>query len=84
LDRNFEGLFGKGNDGEGNDEGVGRPSGSNFIRDFGWQYSTKVVADHENIKVDEAYELNIIQYLNTLSYLKAKSDYDNEQQRKLK
>jgi hypothetical protein len=54
------------------------------MRDFGWQYSTKIVADHENIKVDDAYELIIIQYLNTLSYLKAKADYDKEQYRKLK
>ena len=84
MDRNFEGLFGKRDDDAGADEGTGRPGGSNFMRDFGWQYSTKVVADHENIKLDEAYELNVIQYLNTLSYLKAKADYDKEQHRKLK
>jgi hypothetical protein len=84
LDRNFEGLFGKGNDGERTDEGSSRPGGSNFMRDFGWQYCAKSVADHENITVEQAYELSTIEFLNTLSYLKAKADYDKEQHRKLK
>jgi len=78
------GLFGQGNDESGNDIGVGTKGGSNFMRDFGWQYCAKSVADHENISVDESYELTTIQFLNTLSYLKAKADYDKEQHRKLK
>jgi hypothetical protein len=54
------------------------------MRDFGWQYCAKTVADHENIRVEEAYDLSTIEFLNTLSYLKAKTDYDKEQHRKLK
>jgi hypothetical protein len=84
LDRSFSGLFGQGNDESGNEYGVGTKGGSNFMRDFGWQYCAKSVADHENITVDQSYELTTIQFLNTLSYLKAKADYDKEQQRKLK
>ena len=84
MDRSFSGLFGQGNDETGDDFGVGTKGGSNFMRDFGWQYCAKSVADHENIKVDESYELSTIQFLNTLSYLKAKADYDKEQHRKLK
>jgi hypothetical protein len=84
LDRSFSGLFGQGDDGQGNGVGDSTKGGSNFMRDFGWQYCTKSVADHENITVDESYELTTIQFLNTLSYLKAKADYDKEQHRKLK
>jgi hypothetical protein len=54
------------------------------MQHFGWQYCAKSVADHENITVDQSYELATIQFLNTLSYLKAKADYDKEQHRKLK
>jgi len=58
--------------------------GYNFMRNFGWQYCAKSVADYENITVNQSYELTTIQFLNTLSYLKAKTDYDKEQHRKLK
>jgi hypothetical protein len=34
--------------------------------------------------LQEAYELKIIHYLNSLSYLKAKSDFDSEAIRKIK
>ena len=54
------------------------------MQNFGWQYCTKSVADHENITISQAYELTTIHYLNTLSYLKAKADYDKEQHRRLK
>jgi hypothetical protein len=54
------------------------------MQQFGWQYCAKSVADHENITVDQSYELTTIQFLNSLSYLKAKADFDKEQHRKLK
>ena len=84
MDRSFSGLFDTRDDSEGSGYGDGTKGGSNFMRDFGWQYCTKSVADHENITVDQSYELTTIQFLNTLSYLKAKADYDKEQHRKLK
>jgi hypothetical protein len=84
LDRSFSGLFGKGDDGEGSDNGISARGGSNFMRDFGWQYCAKSVADYENISVNQSYELTTLHFLNTLSYLKAKADYDKEQHRKLK
>ncbi len=49
------------------------------MRDFGWQYCTKLVAEHEDIPLQDAYNLKIIHYLNSLSYMKAKSDFDSEQ-----
>jgi hypothetical protein len=84
LDRSFSGLFDTRDDGEGNDTGISTRGGSNFMQQFGWQYCAKSVADHENITVDQSYELATIQFLNTLSYLKAKADFDKEQHRKLK
>ena len=37
---------------------------------WGWVFSTKQVADFQNITVNEGYELRVIEYLNTLAYLK--------------
>ena len=84
MDRSFEGLFNSGDVEQGDDIGSSTRGGSNFMRNFGWQYCAKSVADHENITVDQSYELVTIHFLNTLSYLKAKADYDKEQHRKLK
>jgi hypothetical protein len=84
LDRSYEGLFDTRDDGEGVDTGSSARGGSNFMRSFGWQYCAKSVADHEIITDDQSYELTTIHFLYTLSYLKAKADYDKEQHRKLK
>jgi hypothetical protein len=75
LDGGFKGLFDTEND-TSRDESLGSKKGdSKFIEYFGWQYCTKIVADHENIKVSEAYELTTTNYLNTLSYLKAEREF---------
>jgi hypothetical protein len=50
---------------------------------FGWHYSAKLIADHENIRVEQVYDRSTIEALNTLSYLKAKADYDRELHRQL-
>jgi len=55
-----------------------------FMQYFGWQYSTKLIADYESCTVSEAYELSTIECLNILSYLKAKTDFDNEQIKKIR
>jgi hypothetical protein len=79
----FETLFSSGVD-EGGDEG-GRSigGGGGFAENYGWYFNAKQVADFENVTVSAAFELNVIQYLNILSYLKAKAEHDAEQQRKL-
>lgn len=84
MDRNFKGLFGEQLDQTRDDDRGGEKGGSRFMHYFGWQYSTKLIADYENIKVSEAYELSTIECLNVLSYLKSKSDYDNEQLKKIR
>lgn len=47
-----------------------------FLEQYGWIFSATQVADHEKIKLDDAYELPIMQALNDLAYLKGKQEYD--------
>jgi hypothetical protein len=81
LDKEFEGLFDKGDDDQ--DEQIsGRSSVSNFMRYYGWIYQTELVANFEKITLEQCYELPLLQYLNDLAYLKAKGEYEAEQLRK--
>jgi hypothetical protein len=48
---------------------------------WGWVFSTKQVADFQNITVNEGYELRVIEYLNTLAYLK---DLNKDKEAQLK
>lgn len=41
-----------------------------------------MVSQHENISLDEVWELPVIQFLNDLVYLKAKRNWENEQAKK--
>lgn len=49
---------------------------------WGWVASTKEVADFENCTVTEAYKMPIIQYLNSLAYLKDLNKYKDAQYKK--
>lgn len=72
LDSNFKGLY------EEVDEQMEEQSvrgGSRFVEFYGWHYCVKIVAEHEIIPLDQAYELPCMQFLNDLSYLKAERDY---------
>jgi hypothetical protein len=42
-----------------------------------------MVAEFERIKLDDAWELPVLQFLNDLSYLKVKRKLDADQQAKL-
>jgi hypothetical protein len=53
-----------------------------FFKHWGWHYSSKLVADHENISLDSAYKLKIVHYLNTLAYLKDYNKYQNSLHKK--
>lgn len=72
LDSQFDGLF----DSEvGLVDDITHVGASKFTQIYGWQYCVKQVADHENIKLNEAYELSTIQFLNSLAYIKAEADF---------
>lgn len=49
-----------------------------FIEQFGWIYSAKQVAEFEGIKLNDAYDLPIIQALNALAYLKSEQQYNKK------
>jgi len=55
-----------------------KPLSNGFNEQYGWIYSAKKVAEFEGIKLDEAYDLPIIQAFNDLSYLKAHQEYEAE------
>lgn len=67
--KGFGGLFSEGVEGVEDEDG-GEAVSDGFIKQFGWIYSTKQVAEFEGITMDAAYELGLIQYMNDLVYLK--------------
>jgi hypothetical protein len=82
LDKGFQGLFGFGDDEQESDEVSSRSPVSNFMRDFGWIYQAALVAEFERIPMEQVYEIPTLQFLNDLSYLKAKNEYEAEQLKK--
>ena len=83
LDKEFKGLFDKGDDDEGDDQISGRENIHPFMRNYGWIYQAKLVAEHEGIILEKAFDLNTLQFLNNLAYIKAKNEYDREQLKKV-
>jgi hypothetical protein len=84
LDRSFAGLYEGGNDEVGNDDGTGGFGVVAFMRIYGWHYTAKLVAEHENIRTSEAFEMKTIEFLNTMAYLKSKNAYDREQAKRIR
>ena len=79
----FKTLFGSGDDHTDEDAETGRKShSSEFMLQYGWHYSVQLVAEYERIRTDDAWQLTTIHFLNDLAYLKAKANYDKEQQAK--
>ena len=74
LSDEYSGLFGI----EEIEEEELKPLTNGFNEQYGWIYSAKKVAEFEGIKLDEAYDLPIIQAFNDLSYLKAHQEYEAE------
>ena len=53
------------------------------MNQFGWIYQASLISEHEKIKLEDVFELPAIQFLNDLSYISAKINYDNEQRKKI-
>jgi hypothetical protein len=60
-----------------NDKSGSSEEGSGFMARWGWVFSTKQVADFQNISVNAAFEMSVVEYLNTLAYLK---DYNKDKE----
>lgn len=51
-----------------------------FIEYYGWEFSATQVAEHNRFNdLNKAYELNVIEALNNLAYLKTKQSYEQQQ-----
>ncbi len=83
MDKEYTGLFNQTDDGDGDDEEFSRVPTSPFMDNFGWIYQASIVAEFERIRLEEVYELSTIQFLNDLSYLKSKAEFDKEQMKKI-
>lgn len=83
LDKEFKGLFDQRDDDEGDEQVSSRESVHPFMRNYGWIYQAKLVAEHEGIRLEKVYDLSTIQFLNDLAYIKAKNEYDREQIKKV-
>lgn len=62
---------------------AGNVQNEDFNKRHGWIYSATKVAQHEGIKLDDAFALPVRQALNDLVFIKAKEKYDAEQLKKL-
>ncbi len=51
---------------------------------YGWIYQSAIVAEHERVKLDEVYDMPVLQFLHDLAYLNAKQDYYQQQIKILK
>lgn len=71
IDKRFASLFDKGAD-EDNGDGQSGGNSNSFAANYGWIYSTEQVAEFERISLDNAYDLNILQFLSDLVYIKEK------------
>ena len=83
MDKSFKGLFDQTDDSDRDEQVSGRENVHPFMRNYGWIYQATLVAEHEKIKLEKVYELPTIQFLNDLSYIKAKNEYDREQLKKV-
>ena len=54
-----------------------------FTKSYGWLYNAKMVSEFENISISEVWGLEVLTFLNDLSYLKMKRRIDDEQEKKL-
>lgn len=53
-----------------------------FFKQYGWIFSATMVADHNRITLDEAFDLRVTQAFGDLSYLKAKGKFEERQMKK--
>lgn len=83
MDKSYPVLFGGGVEREA-DEGGSESIETVFAKHYGWIYSATLVADHERITLDQAFELPVRQFLNAMAYCKMKEKLEKKQIEDLK
>ena len=83
LVQSYSGLFDKDDVQEEEEEDLSSPQmpsfGSTshpFVEQYGWIFSATTVAQHEGLRLMQAFQLPVIQALNDMAYLKSKRKFD--------
>jgi len=71
LNSRFSSLYGNSDEQDGTGESI-----DEFQRSFGWIYNAKLVSEFEDISLDDVWKLPVIQFLNDLTYLRLKIEWD--------
>ena len=71
LFQRFKWLF---EDGKDDDETPKKAH--SFIRNFGWIFSAKQVSEHLGLNLNQTYDISAVEFLNSLVYIKAQSQYE--------
>ena len=71
LNSRFSSLYGNSEEQDGTGESI-----DEFQRSFGWVYNAKLVSEFEDISLDNVWKLPVIQFLNDLTYLRLKIEWD--------
>ena len=83
IDKKFGALFNE-RAVEDNNGGQDQGGSNSFAAHYGWIYSTEQVAELERISLDAAYDMNILQYLSDLVYIKEKQKNERKMMEEIK
>ncbi len=72
FNKKYEWLFGVGT------ENAAQVDNDPFNRRWGWMFSARVIAQDLGIKLDQAFNLPVVEAFNSLAYLKAKAIHDEK------
>ena len=93
FNKGYSNLFGfedemddvEGKESTDEDEDEGSDSEDNYIKTFnrkwGWISFAIQVKEVKSITLDQVYEVNVVEFLNLLCYIKDKADFDRRQQK---
>ena len=85
LNKSYRNLFGTQVDkGQESDEREIEGNSKTFEERYGWIYNAELIAKFERVKLADVWDINIIQALNSLAYLKEKKANEKEQIEKMK
>lgn len=66
---------------EGGEEGIAQPSedGETFHRKWGWVAHVDSVSEATHETWDKVWQMNVVEFLNIICYLKDKAEYKNKE-----
>lgn len=79
LNEGYSGLRGKKQ--QGSDEGVGENDEESFSEFWGWQLVLDNLSNHDRTKWDFFLNMDVVEFLNTVSFYKDKQKWEHEIQK---